>query len=154
MGNSFTDGAATTSGTYSAAGRYTTATLMAARYGTPNLTRWGDPDNTGVTATINTNLQTAIDEAEGIIDTLFRDSRYVVPFAPVPSRVAVWARDLAVILVYFARGRDYQNDELARKYRAAEKLLYRQMVACQSGRTHLPSANADQDQPTAPAVIG
>ncbi len=78
---------------------YATAAGMKAIFGTARINKLADPDETGVTATINANIATAIVYADEQVDAKMRNTHFRIPLATsssaTPTMIASIANRLA-----------------------------------------------------------
>lgn len=91
-------------------GAYASLSTVQDQWGENNIAAWSDLD--GNNTLDSDRVDRAIANAEADINDRFRGSRYVVPFAPVPTAVAEWAAKLAGVRLYQQRGiRDTDEED-------------------------------------------
>lgn len=131
-------------------GDYIDGQDIANKFGTDNVTKWSQLDNTLTTAN-TTRIASAISYAEAEINGFFRDSRYAVPLA-FNSGSAIrddWAATIAGVWLYGNRG---QQDDV-NQYAEMLNATYADMRAYKAGVKRLDATLAYSDMPTAPIVV-
>ena len=90
---------------------YSTQTDLQNHFGTDNITKWSNLDNTS-TSVNTTRIGLANAYAYGYINDRFRGSKYAIPFTGTfPAVLVVWAARLAAIWLYESRGQSDENEE-------------------------------------------
>lgn len=120
--------------------------------GAANVTTWADRDANGDAETIDDVVDEAIATADAIIDGMFTDGPYEVPFSSTPQLVKVWSAKLAAVELYRGRGLQDEGDAAGGKLDVLETDVRRQMSLYASGSLRLPLSQEDQ-QPTTPQAI-
>jgi len=118
---------------------YSTQSDLENYFGTANVRIWSNLSSSATT-TDTARVAAAIAYADDVIDSRFRQSRYVVPLlgnnGSLPACVTSWSARIAGVWLYnsrgFADGATEQDDERNRT-RRHEKDSLQEMDACLSG---------------------
>ena len=103
---------------------------IAAIFGTENVTKWADLDNTGDPATITTRVNAALDRVTADIEDRLRFGPYAVPFATVPSTIKYLCELGAGLWLYDSRGAtDFDENGNARDAYQARRKEYFAAIA-------------------------
>lgn len=137
---------------------YATQTDIENLFGTANVARWSQLDNTS-TDTNTTRITLALTVADAMIDDRFRGSVYAVPFTTVPTMVTQWAAKFAGVWLYSSRG--INNRAGASGEEADQRILFHQKTAMEeidfyvSGRRKFPTTVVTSVRGgTSPWVVG
>lgn len=133
-------------------GYYGTGADIEDVFGTANVTRWSQLDNTVTTADTD-RIQTAVNFADAEINNFFRDSRYAVPLVITSNDATVtdWFAKIAGIWLYQNRGQ--QDEDTKDQYVSMKHRVYKNMRQYKSGIYRLDAVVARADMPTAPVVV-
>lgn len=118
-----------------------------------------DPNDVAIADEALAHIQSALVDADGVIDGYLRSRKpvpYTVPLDPVPDVVCVWARWIARYLLHKDRvSTTEQQDPIVRDYKEALRFL--QLVAdgkfSLGGNDPLPPAGAGMPQVSAPERV-
>lgn len=133
------------------AGQYASETDIRDLFGSDNVTRWSQLDNTVATPDED-RIQRALDHADAEINGFFLGGPYALPLAG-PSDGATttrWAATIAGVWLYAARG---QQDGNASRYDQMLADVYTDMAKYKSGVKRLTAANSRFPMPTGPEAI-
>lgn len=135
---------------------YTTEAKIKAVYGTKNVDRWADLNNSGDAGEITATVAAAIAYADAQVDGRLRGGIYTVPFEADPNTppiIANIAADLAAERLYRAR-RYEDTDDAGDMLAAAKQAAERQLSAIRVGRITLSVAATYTTAPDVPDVPG
>ena len=137
-----------------ASGTYISQSDVENVFGTENVARWSNLDNSSTDAD-ETRIQAAIDYAEARVDDRFRPSRYRVPLVgdgATLRAVIDWVAKLAGIWLYESRGLHDAGDT-AHKLTAVKANVETEIDMYLAGQRKLPAQLKRTDAPTAPKVV-
>lgn len=135
-------------------GAYIEQEDIEARFGTANVLKWSNLDNTTAEAD-EARIEVAIEVAEDHVENRFRGGRYAVPFESANGlpKVVDWMAKLAGIWLYEHRGLSDDNAEgnlLSDMKADVEKEIDKYLA----GEARLNAELSCPDSPTAPVVVG
>jgi phage gp36-like protein len=118
-------------------------------FGDRNVAIWSNLDNTDAAAN-DARITEALTYADADIDDRFRNSRYAVPFSPVPTKVKEWSAKLAGIWLFESRpGKREENTTYVDMKRDIADEIDLYLV----GSRQLDATLNDADSPTAPIAV-
>lgn len=133
---------------------YITQADVEGEFGTANIAKWSQLDNTVATAD-TTRIAAAIAYAEREIDNRFRTSRYSVPLTGDGAtlyEVKRWAQVLAGVWLYANRGTHDENTE-ADAYQAKVDGVHAEIDSVLAGQRAIPALLKYSDAPTGPVIV-
>ncbi len=135
---------------------YCTISDLVLRYGAINLAQWSAIDGNLSDPLIATRQQNGCDMADAQINTMLIRGGYAIPlqFLDTYSRAFIndIAIDLAVYIIYKARGHNEEDKDFA-KFETARKQAMNQLMRIRAGSNQINCARRWGDNPTAPTVV-
>jgi len=145
---------AVTSADGTVTGTYASKTDLENEFGTFNVAKWSQKDNSATTADDDQILK-SLNYADALIESRFRASRYAVPLTAISgslSLVTAWAARLAGVWLYMSKGlRD--NDQEGTRLTEVRDAVLEEIESAIMGDMML-NATLDADtSPSAPAIV-
>ena len=147
-------GPSVATGEEAADGSYIGQSDIESRFGTTNVAKWSNLDNTTTTADAD-RIEAAILYAEDYVENRFRNGPYALPFQAVSGtlyQLIDWCAKLAGIWLYEHRGLRDENAE-GNLLGDMKSDVEREIDNCLAGITRLNAIRAEGDSPTAPVCV-
>ncbi len=135
---------------------YCTISDLVLRYGAINLAQWSAIDGNLSDPLIATRQQNGCDMADAQINTMLIRGGYAIPlqFLDTYSRAFIndIAIDLAVYIIYKARGHNEEDKDFA-KFETARTQAMAQLMRIRAGSNQINCARRWGDNPSCPVVV-